>query len=248
MRARLNQGQAATRRGHGPSPLLPHQRVQPNTTCTVLQPSVHPDPGVTACICDPALIGTAANVCKERLFSEEDTDLHVCLLTRPYYVELVEVSFLAIAQTYKNGRSVYSVLIDANKETPVDKTTSVTTYDNDRRRATILTSIDAKFFKGIPFGETHAKLQGFALIEGAGFARRDADFYVDLRFYALPSAAPSVPPSLSEKPSVVPSLQPTAFLLGLPKNTEVWACQCRIADAKCAPDLLVTQYNNEVSL
>ena len=125
----------------------------------------------------------------------------------------VKVTFLAIAQTYKNGKSEYAVLITPSS-TEVDTETSVTHYENDHRLALIITSIDAKFFAGVPIGETKATLQGFVLIKTESI-EMDSSFYVDLNMMPLLSPAPSVLPSTS------PTSFPSMFLNGLPKNVEV---------------------------
>jgi hypothetical protein len=60
---------------------------------------VKPEPGVMACVCDPSLIGKSKNVCEERLFSKEDNDLQVCLMTRPHDVELVRAGHVSQVQS-----------------------------------------------------------------------------------------------------------------------------------------------------
>jgi hypothetical protein len=66
---------------------------------TSTRPSVKPEPGVMACVCDPSLIGKSKNVCEERLFSKEDNDLQVCLMTRPHDVELVRAGHVSQVQS-----------------------------------------------------------------------------------------------------------------------------------------------------
>ena len=76
----------------------------------------------------------------------------------------VKITFLAIAQTYRNGKSVYSVLISPTSTSPMEGII-ITQYENDPRHATIITLIDSKFFLGIPFGETMVTLQGFVSLK-----------------------------------------------------------------------------------
>ena len=134
----------------------------------------------------------------------------------------MKITFLAIAQTYKNGKSVYSVLISPTSTFPKEGTI-ITQYENDPRRAAIVTSIDSKFFLGIPFGETMVTLQGFALIKsGLGSTQSDLSFHVDVNMISLPSSQPSTTPSKSVPPSTLPSSNPSSFLNGLPKHVEVW--------------------------
>ena len=134
----------------------------------------------------------------------------------------LKITFLAIAQTYRNGKSVYSVLISPTSTFPKEGTI-ITQYENDPRRAAIVTSIDSKFFLGIPFGETRATLQGFALIKSvSGSTQSDSSFRVDVNMISLPSSQPSMIPSKSVPPSTLPSSNPSSFLNGLPKHVEVW--------------------------
>ena len=125
----------------------------------------------------------------------------------------MKITFLVISQTYKNGASAHSVLISPTSTFPKEGTI-ITQYENDPRRAAIVTSIDSKFFLGIPFGETRATLQGFALIKtGSGSTQSDSSFHVDVNMISLPSSQPS---------STLPSSSPSSFLNGLPKHVEVW--------------------------
>jgi len=158
----------------------------------------------------------------------------------------VKVTFLAMAQTYKNGDAVHTVLISTTSTFPKEGTI-VAQYENDPRRAAIITSIDSKFFLRLPYGENRATLQGFALIKtGSGSTQSDSSFHVDVNMISLPSSQPGMIPSKSVPPSTLPSSRPSSSLNGLPKHVEVWACQCR-TDASCSPDVL-TNFNNHAKL
>jgi len=152
----------------------------------------------------------------------------------------VEINFLAIAQTYINGKSVYDVLIPPSTNevgTPIH----ITLNEDDPRRGTIITSIDSNFFKHISSGETRATIQGIALIKRvSGFTKSESSFYVDLNMISAPSSQPSVIPTNSVPPSASPTY-------GLSRHVEVLVCQCRINDRTCVPDLL-TQFNKETTL
>ena len=134
----------------------------------------------------------------------------------------VEITFLALAQTYKNGTSVHSVLVTPTS-TNIDKA-SIAYDDDDPRRARVIASIESKFFRGFKVGVNTAKLQGFALITtgSEGFTQSDTSFHVDLDLIDLPSSKPSTAPSESASPSSFPSSAPTSVRNGLPGNVEVW--------------------------
>ena len=133
----------------------------------------------------------------------------------------VTITLITIAQTYRTGKSLYSVLISPSS-TFVDQATSVTYYEHDPRRAVIITLIDPKFFVGIPFGETRATLQGSALTRSAGFTQRHLFFSVDVHMISAPSSQPSMIPSKSVLPSALPTSKPSSVLNGLPNHVEVW--------------------------
>ncbi len=172
-------------------------------------------------------------------------------------------TFLAIAMTHRNGTSVHKNLLTLSSA-DVDPATSIVTYKNDLRRATIITAIDAVFFKGLNFGVTRAKLLGFALIDsGSAFANRETSFDVDLNLVSL---SVSFSPSSIPTPSSIPNIGTLHYM-------EVWgeycvffsdpcskphkplfslmqlsaACLCDLHDRFCSPDVL-TNFNNEASL
>lgn len=131
------------------------------------------------------------------------------------------VTFLAMAQTYINGKSVYSALVRPSSQN--DKDTTISYYENDSTRAKIITSIHDKFFAGAEYGETRAKLQGYVLIKtGEGSNQVDTSFHVDINMIPLPSSKPSMLPSKSMQPSFIPTSEPSSFLHGLPPHVEVW--------------------------
>lgn len=133
------------------------------------------------------------------------------------------ITFLAIAQRYQNGTSFHEILITQTPSNVTDPAASVIYYGNDPGRITIVTSIDAKFFRGIPLGETTAKLQGFALVKSdSGDTRSDVNFHVDLNLVSVPSSKPSLIPSKSVPPSHLPSSSPSSLLNGLSRHVEVW--------------------------
>ena len=132
------------------------------------------------------------------------------------------IHFVSRVKTYVNGKSVHSVLITPSS-TGVDPATSVKYYENDPRRATIATTIGAKFFRGILDGENRAKLQGFALINtDTSLTPIEISFHVDLNMVSLPSSKPSMIPSKSVPPSARPSLSPSSFQNRLQPHVEIW--------------------------
>jgi hypothetical protein len=57
---------------------------------TSVKPSLIQDPGIRACVCNPEFKETQ-NTCVEKVFSKEQNDVYVCILTRPHGVVLVSV-------------------------------------------------------------------------------------------------------------------------------------------------------------
>ena len=108
--------------------------------------------------------------------------------------------------THRNGTSVHKNLLTLSSA-DVDPATSIVTYKNDLRRATIITAIDPVFFEGLHFGVARAELLGFALIDsGSAFANRETSFGVDLNM---------VPLSGSFSPSSIPNIEISHY-------SEVW--------------------------
>ena len=134
----------------------------------------------------------------------------------------MDVTFLAIAQTYQNGTAVHSVLITPSSPAD-DPSTSVVKYQNEDppRQVIIKTEIPIKFFQGFGVGVHEAQLQGFALINAgtSDFATSDVMFSVVLNLVPLPSAMPSTVPSQSIHPTLLPTSGP---IIGLANNIDVW--------------------------
>ena len=126
---------------------------------------------------------------------------------------------MAIAMTHRNGTSVHKNLL-ALSSADVDPATSIVTYKNDLRRATIITAVDPVFFEGLHFGVTRAKLLGFALIDsGSAFANRETSFEVDLNMVPLSG---SFSPSSIPNPSSIP-------YIAISHYSEVWGEYCVFA-------------------
>ena len=144
----------------------------------------------------------------------------------------VKITFLSIAQTYPNGKSVFSALVKPNSA-DIDPATTIAYYD-DHCYATISTQLEAKFFAGIEkYDETRAKLQGYVTITAGtgGSSKIDVDFHVDLEMATVtpvPSLEPSAIPSESLPPTDFPSLSPSGFLKGLPPHVEVVGMYCSL--------------------
>jgi hypothetical protein len=147
----------------------------------------------------------------------------------------VEITLLAIMQTYRSGEERSSVLISPTAPLKMEGTkatrflpaagTVVTRLDP--RRAVLALSIDARFFEGLPRGETTLAVQGAAKIrDGASSVQQDTIFRVDVGLMALPSSRPSAVPSASVLPSALRTSSPSGLLNGLPERMEVRGEPC----------------------
>jgi hypothetical protein len=136
----------------------------------------------------------------------------------------VRFTFLAIAMTHRNGTSVHKNLLTLSSA-DVDPATSIVTYMNDLRRATIITAIDPVFFEGLHFGVTRAELLGFALIDsGSAFANRETSFGVDLNMVPLSG---SFSQSSIPNPSSIPNIEISHY-------SEVWGEYCVFCSIPCS--------------